>query len=150
MNLSIPHKNIDGEILLSLYYKILNSLQSNSKLKLAMSDILSILNFPADVVKDINSKRQSLIFSEKKFSPMKVVARVTNDGEKVAQDLPGGLGFGIIIHPRFSCTIALEKLHQVITVDNIKGLDVDIPGPFNRGIDAVVIEARSKKITLSV
>ncbi len=150
MNVTIPHKNIDGEILLKLYYKTLNSLQGKSPLKMEISDILSILNFPKDIVIDINDKREDLVFFEKDFFPMKVTARVTNKGEKVAHNLPGAFGFGIIIKPIFSCKITLEKLHQIITVDDIDGLDIDIPGPFNRSIDKVRIEVRSKKITLSV
>jgi len=150
MNVTIGHQYIDGEILLQLYYKILNALQSKSPLKLELSDVLGILNFPEAVVKDINEKREDLIFSQKEFFPMKIAVKVTNLGEKVVHDLPGTSLVGIIIQEKFYCKMTLEKLHQVVTISDIKGLYIDTPGPFNMDVEKITIKARSKQIVLSV
>lgn len=150
MDFTIPQDNIDGKSLTQLYNKILNSLQSTSPMKLEITDILSILNFPDDVEKNIKDKRGDLVFFEKKFSPMKITIKIKNEGGKISQNLPGTSALGIIIHTKFHCKIILDKLQQIIIIDNIEGLDADIPGPINPDIDKIIIKVRSKEIIITV
>ena len=53
--------------------------------------------------------------------------------------MPGSGGaLGIIIHKKFECKFILKS--NSLIIDRIKGLDADIPGPFNPDINRIKIQ----------
>lgn len=135
MDYTIPSQNINSAALARLFKKVQEIVKKKGG-TIQITDMLSMLNFPPAVAKRISTARGPLIVSYAKGK-----YKATNSGKKIEENIPGSSGaLGIIIHEHFSCEFTLDKLKKKLVIDKIKGLDADVPGPFNPDVDKIVIE----------
>lgn len=115
-----------------------------------MTDLLDIINFPDDVRQRIKNARGPVTVSECSAVTGGQTCKANNTGTKVTEELPGTGGLiGIIIQESFSCSYELTIATQRLKIDQIAGLNIDLPGPLNPGVDTVEIVVPSKVVTIT-
>ncbi len=139
MDILIPKGNLHPPALKNVL-DIAQVIIKNKKGEIQLTTLLSIINFPADVNKRIKRARGNLIVSCNKNK-----CDASNSGREINEKIPGGNGFvSLMVGELFKCNYHLEssgeKRNRKLVIFSIKGLEIDIPGPFNPDVVEITIK----------
>jgi len=130
----IPPENIASASLSTLFFAV-RQIVTKGGGTIPLTQMLTIINFPPEINERIKKARGPLL-----VKCYGAYCEATNTGKKIEENIPGAGGWlGIIVKEKFSCKMTLDWAKKILVVKDIKGLDADIPGPFNMDVDTITI-----------
>ena len=125
--------SVDKKISQILINKINNIVKQGGG-TITVPDLLDVLNFPPDAAQRLKDARGDVKITNCRETDN---TSFSNKGKPITERIPGGFGSDIMLDKNIKGDIKLTS--EKIILNNLKGIKLDLPGPFNPELDSITV-----------